>query len=196
MRPWPAGGNRSGSRSRSPADAIQSGAVPATSDPRSAREVFRGKLLRVEVESWPVGEREVVRHPGACAVVALTTDGDVLLVRQMREAIRQVVLEIPAGIFDIDGEDAGTCAARELLEETGHRATKLEHLAQVYTSPGFTDERIELFLAEAEPATDASGEDSVEVVRMPFDEALVMVKNGQIQDLKTMAGLLLARDRK
>ena len=120
MRPWPAGGNRSGSRSRSPADAIQSGAVPATSDPRSAREVFRGKLLRVEVESWPVGEREVVRHPGACAVVALTTDGDVLLVRQMREAIRQVVLEVPAGIFDIDGEDAGTCAARELLEETGY----------------------------------------------------------------------------
>jgi len=169
--------------------------VPATSDPRSAREVFRGKLLRVEVESWPVGEREVVRHPGACAVVALTTDGDVLLVRQMREAIRQVVLEIPAGIFDIDGEDAGTCAVRELLEETGHRAMKLEHLARVYTSPGFTDERIELFLAEAEPATDASGEDSVEVVRMPFDEALVMVKNGQIQDLKTMAGLLLARDR-
>src|SRR3989442_11107747 len=105
--------------------------------PRSSREVFRGRLLRVEVESWPAGEREVVRHPGACAVVAFTPEGDVLLVRQFREAIRQELLEIPAGIFDVEGEAGADCAARELLEETGYRATTIEHVGSIYTSPGF-----------------------------------------------------------
>jgi len=128
-------------------------------------------------------------------VVALTPEGNVLLVRQFREAVRERLIEIPAGIFDVEGEDAGTCAARELLEETGHRVTKLEHLGQVFTSPGFTDERIELFLADAEPDSSAAIEDGVELVRMPFSEALAQVRAGRIKDLKTVAGLLLARDR-
>jgi ADP-ribose pyrophosphatase len=170
--------------------------VASLPEPESVREVFRGKLLRVDVESWPVGEREVVHHPGACAVIALTPNGDVLLVRQMRETVRKVVLEIPAGIFDVDGEDARACAARELLEETGYRVTKLEHLVRVYTSPGFTDERIELFMAEAELEAGATGEEGIELVRMPLDEALALVREGRIRDLKTIAGLLLARDRR
>ena len=156
--------------------------------------MFRGHLLRVVVEEWPAGEREVVRHPGACAVVALMPSGDVLLVRQMRESVRETILEIPAGIFDVEGEDARACAAREVLEETGHRVTRLEPLAESYTSPGFTDERIELFMAEVEPdpTPDASTEDGVELVRMPFAEALGQARSGAIKDLKTVAGLLLA----
>jgi len=170
--------------------------VAPPQEPLSIRGVFRGKLLHVDGETWPVGEREVVRHPGACAVVALTPSGDVLLVRQMREAVREVVLEIPAGIFDVEGEEAGACAARELLEETGHRVTRLEHLGSTYTSPGFTDERIELFLAEAEPVANAVAEGEMELVRVPFDEALALVLDGRIRDLKTVAGLFLARDRR
>jgi len=152
----------------------------------------------VEVEAWPAGEREVVRHPGACAVVAVTPSGDVLLVRQLRETVREMLLEIPAGIFDVEGEDGGTCAAREVLEETGHRVTSLELLGEVYTSPGFTDERVELFMAKvaAEPMPEASGEEGVEVVRMPFTEALDAVRTGGIKDLKSVAGLLLADQRR
>jgi 8-oxo-dGTP pyrophosphatase MutT (NUDIX family) len=164
--------------------------------PRSVREVFRGRLIRVEVESWPAGEREVVRHPGACAVVALTAAGDVLLVRQMREAVRERLLEIPAGILDVPGEDGAACAARELVEETGYRASALEPLGRIYTTPGFTDERIELFMARAEPPPGAPApEHGVEVVRMPFPVAVRAAADGRIVDAKTVVALLLARDR-
>jgi len=74
--------------------------------PEASREVFHGRLIRVEVETWPYGEREIVRHPGACAVVAMTRLGEVVMVRQQREAIRRDLLEIPAGVFDVEGEDA------------------------------------------------------------------------------------------
>jgi ADP-ribose pyrophosphatase len=158
-------------------------------EPDSVRETFHGRLIRVEVESWPAGEREVVRHPGACAVVAITSEGDVLLVRQIREAVRGTLLEIPAGILDVDGEDPAECAARELLEETGYRAANLRPLGSIHTSPGFTDERIELFVAEAVP--DGGAEDGIEVVRMPFEEALSAIQDGRIEDAKTVAGLLL-----
>jgi len=83
-------------------------------EPLRVREAFRGSFLRVDVESWPAGEREVVRHPGACAVVAFTSEGEVVLVRQFREAVRQELLEIPAGILDVEGEGGAECTGREL----------------------------------------------------------------------------------
>jgi len=159
-------------------------------EPEYSREAFRGKLIRVVVEQWPVGEREVVRHPGACAVVALTEAGDVLLVKQMRESVREVLLEIPAGVYDVEGEDPVGCAAREVLEETGFRARDIEALGTIYTSPGFTDERIDLFVARAEDAG-GPGEEGVEVVRLPLAQALAAVRDGQIRDAKTVCGLLL-----
>ncbi len=160
-------------------------------EPQGVRRVFDGKLIGVDVETWPSGEREVVRHPGACAIVAFTREGEVVLVRQFREAVRQELLEIPAGIFDVAGEDAATCAARELLEETSFRAVNVRPLATIYTSPGFADERIELFVADAEPAGDG-GEESVEVVTMRLDRALEGIRRGDILDAKTVVGLLLA----
>jgi ADP-ribose pyrophosphatase len=163
-------------------------------EPESSREVFRGKLIRVEVERWPSAEREVVHHPGACAVVAITPQGEVLLVRQFRESVRQELLEIPAGILDVEGEGGAECAARELLEETGHRATDLEALGSIYTSPGFADERIDLFMARAEDAG-GPGEDGVEVARMPLAEAIEAVRDGRIKDAKTLIGLLLLHNR-
>jgi len=163
--------------------------------PESSLEVFRGKLIRVEVEQWPGGKREVVHHPGACAVVALTDAGEVVLVKQLREAVREVLLEIPAGIYDVDGEDPAGCAARELLEETGYRAADLRPLATIYTSPGFADERIDLFIARAEEPGSAS-EDGVEVVHMPFEDAVAAASDGRIKDAKTVCALLLAEHRR
>jgi 8-oxo-dGTP pyrophosphatase MutT (NUDIX family) len=159
-------------------------------EPIATREVFAGKLLRVAVESWPAGEREVVHHPGACAVVALTAEREILLVRQVREVVRERLLEIPAGIFDVDGEDPAGCAARELLEETGYRAVRMEPLGWVYTSPGFTDERIALFRADAVQA--GASEDGIEVVRLPVAGGPEAIRDGRIRDLKTVAGVLLA----
>jgi ADP-ribose pyrophosphatase len=161
-------------------------------EPQGVRPVFDGKLIKVDVETWPAGEREVVHHPGACAVVAFTPEGEVVLVRQFREAVRQELLEIPAGVFDVDGEDGAGCAARELLEETGYRAANVERLATIYTSPGFTDERIELFRADAE-LTGEGGEEFVEVVTLPLGRALEAIDRGDIVDAKTIAGLSLAQ---
>jgi 8-oxo-dGTP pyrophosphatase MutT (NUDIX family) len=165
-------------------------------EPFQVREVFHGSFLRVDVESWPAGEREVVRHPGASAVVAFVEGDDVLLVRQPREAVRQVLLEVPAGVLVVPGEDATTCAVRELMEETGHRVTRIESLGAIYSSPGFADERIELFLAQAEPSGTDAAEPGIEVVRMPFGEALRAVREGEIEDAKTVAALLLANERR
>ena len=159
--------------------------------PSRVERVFDGTLIKVEVEAWPSGVREVVRHPGACAVVALTAEGEVVLVRQFREAVRQELLEIPAGIFDVDGEDGAGCAARELLEETGYRAVNLTYLAAIYTSPGFANERIELFTADAEP-TGAPREAGIEVVTMSPADAIEAIERGDIIDAKTAVGLLLA----
>jgi ADP-ribose pyrophosphatase len=118
----------------------------------------------------------------------------VVLVRQFREAVRRSLLEIPAGVFDVAGEDGAGCAARELLEETGYRAARVDPLASIFTSPGFADERIELFVADAEPGGGV-GEDGVDVVTMPLDRALRAVDEGEILDAKTVVGLLLATRR-
>jgi ADP-ribose pyrophosphatase len=155
-------------------------------------QVFRGRLVSVEVREGRY--REIVHHPGSCAVVALVA-GDVLLVRQFRDAVDREMLEIPAGTRDVRGEDPATCAARELMEETGHRAVRIEPLAAIHASPGFLDERIELFLAEAEPAGEPS-EEGIEIVRMPLDEASSAVRDGRITDAKSAVGILMAAGRR
>ncbi len=163
-------------------------------EPDAVREVFRGHLIRVEVWSEPY--REIVRHPGACAVVAITPEGEVVLVRQHRDPVGGTLLEVPAGIPDRAAEDPADCAARELFEETGYRAASIERLGWVYTSPGFTDERIELFAARigAEPAGEP--EAGIEVVLMPLQRAVEAVREGRIPDAKTALALLLASGRR
>jgi ADP-ribose pyrophosphatase len=152
--------------------------------------VFSGRLIRVEVGTWPAGEREVVRHPPACVVVAFAPDGAVLLVQQVREAVGEALLELPAGIRDPGDEGGEACAARELLEETGYRAVSVRPLGRFYSSPGFTDEVLDLFVARAEPAGEPT-EGGVEVVRMPLQEARAAVFDGRIRDAKTALGLLM-----
>jgi len=155
--------------------------------------VFGGRLISVEV--WPEREREIVRHPGSCAAVAL--DGtDVLMVRQRRDAVDERLLEIPAGTRDVAGEDASDCAMREVLEETGRRVASIEALGWIYASPGFLDERVDLFLADLEPGEGADPEEGIEVIRIPLAEAIVMATRGEIRDAKSVVGILLTAARR
>jgi ADP-ribose diphosphatase len=150
------------------------------------RRVFDGKLVSVEV--WEGRYREVVHHPGSCAAVPLVGE-DVVLVRQYRDAVGEALLEIPAGTRDREGEEVADCAAREVLEETGHRVLHIEPLGWIYNSPGYLDERVDLFVAEVEPST--GPEEEIEVVRMPLADAVEAVRTGRIMDAKSVVALLL-----
>jgi 8-oxo-dGDP phosphatase len=162
-------------------------------EPIAAREVWRGRYLTASVETWPeAGDYEVIRKHDAVAIVPVTPSGDVILVRQFRPAVRSELLEIPAGLLDVDGEDALTCAGRELLEETGYRHAEILFLGGVYLSPGFTDEYIHIFLARTHEAPEGSGEAGIEVVRMPWAEAVAAARAGRIRNATTALGLLLA----
>jgi ADP-ribose diphosphatase len=165
-------------------------------EPQSTREGFAGRLIRVEVESWDGHDFEVIRHPGAAAVLPLTPDGDVLLVRQFRPAIRRTLVEIPAGILDVDGEDALGCAARELFEETGYRHRSLEFVGGIYTSAGFADEYIHLFEAWTGNRQEGTPEQGIEVLRRPLDEMVAAARAGRVRDAKTAVALLLAAARR
>jgi len=140
--------------------------------------------------------RDVVRHPGAVAVVPVTEDGTALLVRQYRGPVDRPLLEIPAGTRDVHGEAPETTAGRELEEEVGVRARSIEHLVTIANTPGFCDEMTLVYLAtglEAVP-TDRHGEEEVhmEVVELPLPEACAMIGRGELVDAQTILGLLLA----
>ncbi len=162
--------------------------------------VYDGKLIKlhrltVQLPDGARAQREVVRHPGAVAMVALEGE-DVLLVRQFRVAAGKTLLEIPAGTLEGD-ESPQAAAVRELQEEIGYRPSRLERLGGEFTAPGYTSEYIHLFLAtELTPARLQQDRDEfIEVVRMPFGEALAMAERGELQDGKTLLGLLLAARR-
>jgi ADP-ribose pyrophosphatase len=169
----------------------------------STRRAYSGRIISLDVDSvrFPdgsTGELEMVRHPGASAVVPFLSDpaGDdpqVLLVRQYRYAADGYLYEIPAGRLDA-GEDPADCARRELREETGCTAERVELLMTLFTTPGFTDEKIHIFLATGLTAGDSAREadEFMEMVPMPLSRALEMVERGEIQDAKTVVGLLYA----
>jgi ADP-ribose pyrophosphatase len=159
--------------------------------------VYKGKIFNVAVErvtlpNGAVKDREVVRHPGAAAMVPLFDDGKVALIKQYRHATDQFLWEIPAGTLE-EGEDAMTCARRELAEETGYEAEHLENLAEILPAPGYTDERIHIFLATGlTPAKQQLEDDEVLELRpTPFATAIEMIADGRIRDAKTITGLLL-----
>lgn len=150
--------------------------------------------LRVDTVALPNGDtatREVIEHPGAVAVIALTGGGELLMVRQYRHATGEVLLEIPAGKRD-PGESPLACAQRELEEETGYRAKQWRLLFSYYTTPGFSDELLYIIqasdLEKGEAHTDE--EEFIEVVTVPVPEALDMVYRGEIRDAKTIIGIL------
>jgi ADP-ribose pyrophosphatase len=168
-------------------------------------EVHRGFRFRVHEVRYrsPTGEefdRDVVRHPGAVAVVPLHDDGTVTLVRQFRAALDAELLELPAGLRDVEGEHDELTAGRELMEEAGLAATHLEHLVTFCNSPGFCDETVGVFLASGltEVPDDRQGveEEAMTIERIALSDALAMVDDGRITDAKTIIGLTLTAARR
>lgn len=158
--------------------------------PDASRTVYDGKLFDVTVERWGENDREIVEHPGAVAIVAVDADGMLTLVRQLREAARKQLLELPAGTLE-EGESPLESARRELEEETGLTGGTWRELTAFYTTPGFCRERMHLFAAEGVEAGEARPEDDedLELVRWRVDE--IAERLGEIEDAKMLAGLLL-----
>ncbi|GIW03964.1 MAG: ADP-ribose pyrophosphatase [Thermomicrobiales bacterium] len=165
---------------------------------------YAGKLIRVRVDQLLVGPahtttREIVEHPGAVAMLALTADHHLLLVRQYRHAVGSVVIEIPAGTREAN-ESAAETARRELIEETGYAPGELREILSFYPSPGYSAECITLFLATScQPVwSGPRGEETAEVLLVPRSELPNLLKPGpdQVHDGKTLLGLywLMAQD--
>lgn len=168
----------------------------------SAR-VYAGRVLNLDVDrvrfpDGSVGDLEMIRHPGAAAVVPFASDPagedpQLLLIKQYRYATERVIYEIPAGRLD-PGETPLSCAIRELQEETGCTASRVEPLITIYTTPGFTDEKIHLFMATGLTmgASALEPDEFIEVVTMRLSAVLGMIERGEIVDGKTLVAVLYA----
>lgn len=162
------------------------------------RTVYKGRILDVEVQDVEMANgrpalREIVRHGGAVAVLARAPDGRFILVRQFRKPVEEVMLEVVAGNRE-PGEDAEACARRELEEETGFRAARIRRLGVIYPSPGYVDERIEVFYADVEPGKGERRPDEdehLEVVFLERDEIIEKMRRNEVHDSKTLAAWLL-----
>jgi ADP-ribose pyrophosphatase len=157
----------------------------------------RGRLLTVEVRSFRDAagravSREIVHHPGAVVIVPVLEDGELVLIRNDRIAVGESLLELPAGTLEA-GEAPADAAARELREETGYRPGRVRPLGRFYTSPGFLDEVLNVFVAEDLAPVGQALEpgETIEVVRVPTNEVLSMIDDGRIRDGKTIACVLL-----
>ena len=160
-----------------------------------SEKIYEGKMINLRVDTVELpdkkySKREIVEHPGSVGIVAITHDGDMVLVKQFRKPVEKNLLEIPAGKIEINEEPKET-ALRELYEETGYRAGNVEYLFEFYTSPGFSNEKMYLFLAtelvegEAEP----EGDEYIEIQKIGLENLMDMVIKGDILDSKTIIGI-------
>lgn len=167
----------------------------------SRRPIHKGRIVDLSIDTvrFPdgsIGELEMIRHSGASAVLPILgspadPDPEVVLIRQYRYAADGYLLEVPAGRPEVPGEDWTVCARRELREETGFSAEQIVPLTTIYTTPGFTDEKIHLFLAYGLTAGENQLDDDefIELVRIPLSTALQMIRQGEIVDAKTICTL-------
>lgn len=158
----------------------------------STKPIFQGKIISLQVDTVRLpdgGEstREIVRHPGAVAVLAITPDDRMVVVEQYRKPLEKSQVEIPAGKLD-GGEDPLTAAGRELEEETGYTAVSLRHVASFYTSPGFADEILHLYVAEQLVTGEAKPDEDefLEMEAITLEEAQQYIREGRISDAKTI----------
>ena len=162
---------------------------------KNVKNIYKGKvvILNVETVTLPNGatvDLEVIRHPGAAAIVPMKDDGTVILIRQFRHAAGGFIYEIPAGKLHA-GEDPRDCAARELEEEIGFRASSFELMASIFTAPGFADEVIHIYkgtgLTKGRQKLDH--DEVLDVVELPIEKAIAQIQDGTIRDGKTIVGL-------
>ncbi|MBI4318160.1 MAG: NUDIX hydrolase [Chloroflexi bacterium] len=168
----------------------------------STTRIYSGRVINLRVdtvrlENGAITRREIVEHRGAVAMVPVDDRDNVILVRQFRKAVERGLVEIPAGTLE-PGEDPLICAQRELQEETGFTADRLERITGFFPCPGYSTEFIHVFLATGlRPAELAGDEDEdIEVIEVPFEDALAMVDKGEICDAKTIVGLLSCAARR
>jgi ADP-ribose pyrophosphatase len=161
-------------------------------------EIFSGKIINLRVDKvrlpdGRISSREIVSHPGAVAIVALNEKKEILMVKQFRKPVDEILIEIPAGKLEAN-EDINACAQRELMEETGFYAGKMKHLTDFYTSPGFSNEIIHLFLAQdlVKNPLPVDDDENIKLELIGIDEAMSKVYNGYFKDAKTVAGLLIS----
>jgi ADP-ribose pyrophosphatase len=164
------------------------------------KKIYQGKVIDLAVDTVLFPEQsidmECIKHPGGAAVVPLLPDGSVVLIKQYRYVVNDTIWEIPAGRLE-KGESPRDCAFRELEEEVGYRATEVVPLTQLYSAPAYCTEIIYIFLATGlipgQQKLDA--DEYIEIVTLSLDEAVAMVAKGEITDGKTVAGLLLAKQK-
>lgn len=159
-----------------------------------SEEIFSGKVISlhlqdVELPNGKHSKREIIKHPGAVAILALTADKKVVMVEQYRKALERTIVEIPAGKLE-KGEEPALCARRELEEETGYECVSLEWLTSFYTSPGFADEIVHVYIAtgltKKENAAALDEDEFVNLEELTLEEALQYVKEQKIYDAKTI----------
>ncbi|RFU65613.1 NUDIX hydrolase [Peribacillus glennii] len=170
----------------------------------SSEKIFEGKIISLQVDEvqLPDGnrsKREIIKHPGAVAVIAVTEENKIVMVEQYRKAMERSLIEIPAGKLE-KGEDPVDSACRELEEETGYECEKMEHITSFYTSPGFADEIVHLYFAHGirkkENAASVDEDEFVEVYELSLIEAEQYIKDGKIRDAKTAYAIQYLQLRK
>ena len=162
----------------------------------SSKTLYRGKLLDLRLDEVLLSSgrrvrREIVVHPGASAILPIVEPGKILMVRQYRHPVGEVLLEIPAGTLK-PGEDPMACAARELEEETGYRAGKFAHLATIYPAPGYSSEILRIYLARdlRRGVQAPEMDENISIVEMSIDQVLDGIRDGRIRDSKTIVAIL------
>lgn len=164
-------------------------------------KLYQGKMINlridtVELPDQKYSKREIIEHPGAVAVVPMTDDNKIVMVRQYRKSVEEYLIEVPAGKLEI-GEEPLECAGRELVEETGYRSDNIEFLFKIFTSPGFSNEVINIFLAKnlikdiAQPDED----EYIEIEKYEIHELVQMIDEGKILDAKTISAILFVKNR-
>ncbi|USK58693.1 NUDIX domain-containing protein [Peribacillus asahii] len=159
----------------------------------SSQKIFTGKVIslqvdEVELPDGKTSKREIIKHPGAVAVIAITDDGKIVMVEQYRKAMERSLVEIPAGKLE-PGEEPLKTAKRELEEETGYVCERMEHVISFYTSPGFADELVHVYVAhqlsKKEDAASLDEDEFVEVIELTLEEAQQYIVEEKIYDAKT-----------
>lgn len=167
----------------------------------TTNEIFNGKMISLQEEevvlpNGNTGNREIVKHPGAVAVLPITENGDIIFVKQFRKAVEQVLLEIPAGKIELNEAKEKT-AVRELEEEIGYTTNHLQYVTSFYTSPGFANEIIHLYytkhLKELDQRAELDEDEFLEIKQLSLQEAEKYMQNAPINDIKTMYALLYCK---